>query len=231
MYRISLLLFLVLLIPSISHADGMVVDKVYHPYVLPNEQEFEWRVASHDNDGEYQLRQRLGYGHSLSETVSIEAYLIGERYEDSFQLSGYELEARWMLTEQGEYWADWGTLFEVEKSSLIEAWEASLGLIMEKEFDDFSLTLNAFTIYEWGEDVDNEFETEVRAQYRYRWKPEFQPSIELYFGENYRGLGPGFTGVKRFDAQKQLKWDTGIIFEVGDSEQNFTIRMAVEYEF
>jgi hypothetical protein len=34
-----------------SLADGPVVDKVHHPYVLANEREFEWRLTSGDKDG------------------------------------------------------------------------------------------------------------------------------------------------------------------------------------
>ena len=33
-----------------AYADGMVVDKVYHPYVLPNETEIEWRLISRQTD-------------------------------------------------------------------------------------------------------------------------------------------------------------------------------------
>ena len=62
------------------------------------------------------LSQRFGYGYAIREDVSIEVYLIGERDEQQdFGLQAYEIEARWMLTEQGQYWADWGLLFELEK--------------------------------------------------------------------------------------------------------------------
>jgi hypothetical protein len=159
-------------------ADGVVVDKVYHPYVLPNEHEFEWRLLSRqqrinqenedDDDDNYNYNynynegsngntiegsksaQSFAYGFSISEHVMLEAYIIGERADDDgdFSLSAYELEVRWMLTEQGEYWADWGVLFEIEKSHQKDDWEFTSGLLVEKEFRQTSLTINAFLIYE-----------------------------------------------------------------------------------
>jgi len=226
------LFLLVALCNSLLSADGMVVDKVYHPYVLPNEREFEWRIASHDLDVGHLLMHRLGYGVAISESVSIETYLIGERDgSGNFDLRSYEVEARWMMTEQGQYWADWGMLFELEKEKSADNWETTTALIMEKELGKSSLTLNLSAIYEWGEAIESEWESEFRAQYRYRWIPELQPAIEVYTGENYQGIGPAVVGNKRFDGQKQLKWEAGLIFEVGHNDKNHTFRLSLEYEF
>lgn len=213
-------------------ADGMVVDKVYHPYVIANEQEFEWRFMSSQTDTKNILAQRMGYGQSITENVALEFYVIGERNQQGdFKLQATEIEARWMLTEQGQYWADWGMVFEFEKQRNLNRYEATAGLVFEKEFNKNSLTLNFFAIREWGENIKNEWEGEFRAQYRYRYSPAIQPSIELYTGENFVGIGPGFMGVHRFNGQKQLKWEAGFITEISNSEKNHTLRFAIEYEF
>ena len=61
--------------------------------------------------------------------------MFGERdSQENFGLQAYEIEARWMLTEQGQYWADWGMLFELEKQHQIDNWEAKVGVLAEKEF-------------------------------------------------------------------------------------------------
>jgi hypothetical protein len=139
---------------SAVHADGVVVNKVYHPYVTANEQEVEWRLFSHKESNNNKLAQRFAYGQSLTDDVMLEFYLVGERdINDDFSLTSYELEARWMLTEQGEYWADWGLLFEIEKVQREKNWEVTSGLLVEKEFGRTSLTLNAFIIYEWGNTI------------------------------------------------------------------------------
>lgn len=178
---------------QVALADGVVVvvDKVYHPYVLPNEQEFEWRMLSHQNDAGNSLGQRIAYGKSITDNVMVEFYIVGERDSDGdFGLSAYEIESRWMMTDQGEYWADWGVLLEVEKVHRLNIWEVSTGLLFEKEFGRNSLALNAFLIYETGGDINSEFETEFRLQYRYRWLPQVQPAIEIYIGEDYPVLAP-----------------------------------------
>jgi hypothetical protein len=215
-----------------AKADGVVVDKVYHPYVLPLEREVEFRLLSHKNDDGNNLAQRIAYGHSLSETMTLEAYLVGDRDEDgNFKLDAYEFELRWMMTEQGQYWADWGMLYEFEKEHTKDSWEITTGLLFEKELGRTSVSLNAFLIYEWGGDVINEFETEFRAQYRYRWMPQVQPAIEFYAGEDYIGIGPALMGIQRFSGQKQLKWEVGFITGLNGDSKDHILRVAVEFEF
>lgn len=213
-------------------ADGMVVDKVYHPYVTANEREVEWRFMSSQTDESNLLTQRFGYGHAFWEDVAIEFYVLGARDEqNNFELSGYEIETRWMITQQGQYWADWGAIFEFEKQKAQDNYEASLGLIFEKEFGRTSLTMNLFAIHEWGDTIESEWESEFRLQYRYRYLPSIHPSIEMYAGEDFLGIGPGFMGVYRIEGQQQIKWDAGFITEVAHSGKNHTFRFAIEYEF
>tara|TARA_R110002167_G_scaffold54498_2_gene155302 strand:+ start:2095 stop:2814 length:720 start_codon:yes stop_codon:yes gene_type:complete len=223
---------LVIVISHVVVADGVVVDKVYHPYVLPNEREFEWRMLSHQNDAGNSLAQRLAYGQSLTEYIMVEVYVVGERDRSGdFGLSAYEVETRWMLTEQGEYWADWGMLLEVEKEHKRDIWEVTTGILFEKEFGRNSLALNAFLIYEMGSDIQSEFEREFRLQYRYRWLPQVQPAIEVYIGEDYTGIGPAFMGIQRFEGQKQLKWEAGFITGLNGDSKDHILRVAIEYEF
>ena len=47
LFAATVLIGFCLLIPKLAYADGIVVDKVYHPYVLPFERELEWRLLSH----------------------------------------------------------------------------------------------------------------------------------------------------------------------------------------
>lgn len=225
-------LLLMVIVTCNVFADGMVVDKVYHPYVTANEREFEWRFMSSQTDDSNLLTQRLGYGHAIWEDVAIEFYVLGARNEqNNFELSGYEVETRWMITQQGQYWADWGTVFEFEKQKAQDNYEASVGLIFEKEFGRTSLTMNLFAIHEWGDTIASEWESEFRLQYRYRYLPSIQPSIEIYSGEDFFGIGPGFMGVYRIEGQQQIKWDAGFITELAHSGKNHTFRFAIEYEF
>ena len=165
-------------------ADNFIVDRVYHPYVLPFEREVEWRLTSRQSDEGNILQQRYSFGHSLSERSILEAYIVGSRDEyDNFGVSGYELEFRAQLTEQGQYWADWGVLVELEKQHASNDWEAKAGILTEKEFGRFSLTTNVIVMYEWGETVENEIEGQFKMKYRYRWPMNFQtPTSVMSWG-------------------------------------------------
>lgn len=215
-----------------AFADGMVVDKVYHPYVIANEMEVEWRLMSSQTDTQNRLAQRFGFGYSVAENVAMEFYIIGERDEfGDFGATAFELETRWMLSEQGQYSLDWGAIFEIERNTLVNSFEAAAGLAIEKEFTKTSLTLNWFLIYEQGSSIESEFESEFRAKLRYRYMPEIQPAIELYAGEDYFGIGPAIMGVHRFVGQRQIKWEAGFITELSNSGKDHTLRFALEFEF
>jgi len=217
---------------SNGYADNFTVDKVYHPYVLPFEREFEWRLTSRQNDDGNVLMQRFSFGHALSEFMILETYLVGARDEnEDFGLESYEVELRWMMTEQGRYWADWATLFELEKQHNTDDWEVKAGILTEKEFGQFSLTTNVSLVYEWGQTVENEWESEFKAKFRYRWLPEIQPGVEVYVAEDFIGVGPAFMGIKRYDRQKQLKWELGFIAGLNGDSKDHTLRMSLEYEF
>ena len=232
MKRRLLPVLLLLLLSPLCRADNFTVDKVYHPYVLPFEREFEWRLTSRQNDDGNVLMQRFSYGHALSERIILEGYVVGSRDENGeFGMQAWELETRWMLTEQGRYWADWGALFELEKEHQTDNWEFKAGVLTEKEFGRTSLTTNLTLVYEWGQSVPSEFEGEFKLKYRYRWIPEIQPAIEFYAAEDFIGLGPAFMGIRGFDGQRQLKWELGFIAGLNGDTKDHTLRMSVEYEF
>jgi hypothetical protein len=218
-----------------ANADGIIIDKVYHPYVEPLEKEFEWRVSAQDNQPDksdnIQLH-RFSYGQSLNDYWFVEVYLIGEKSDaEGFEIEGYELEAKWQLTEQGEFWADYGLLFELEKESIEQAWEFSTGLLMEKEWGNWSNTANLIISQEWGNDIDDELETSLSLQTRYRYSRSFEPAIEFYAGEDTQAIGPVFLGQVKLDTTHQLKWEVGLLFGLDEKSPNNTLRIMIEYEF
>jgi hypothetical protein len=215
-----------------ANADSQLIDKVYHPYVLANERELEWRFSSRQSDTGNELAQRLGYGFSISETVAFEAYIIGNRGNNgNFALRSFEGEARWMITEQGQYWLDVGMLFELERDNNSNKWEYTSGIMLEKEFGKSSLTTNFFLFYDWGQDTESEIKSQVRAQYRYRWKEQLQPGIEFYTDDEFIGAGPAFIGLHRFSPFKRLKWEAAFILGFNGENQDNTFRFSIEYEY
>jgi len=218
-----------------AQADGFSVDKVYHPYVQPLEREIEYR-ALYLNDDNPALDgtqvHRLGFGRSFNDRLFGEVYLIGAKLPgESLDLEAYELELKWQLTEQGEYFADWGLLFELEAEREQNVQEFATTVLVEKEFGRWAGTLNLSAIYEWGSDISNEWESVLAAQMRYRYRPAFEPAIELYSGDSAKGIGPVALGDVRFDGGRKLHWEAGIIFSADSESPDQTVRFLLEYEF
>jgi len=216
-------------------ADGIVIDKIYHPYVQPLEQELEWRMIYQDEqpsaDDNLWLYQ-LAYGRSLNDRWFVEAYLVGEKSdEESFGIEAFELEAKWQLTEQGEFWADFGLLFELEKEANEDVWEFATALLVEKEWGKWSGAANFYVINEWGSDIRDELETRLNLQARYRYSQAFEPAIEFYSGQNTRGLGPAFMGQVKMGNRQRLRWEAGAIFGLDSTSPNRTLRFLLEFEF
>jgi hypothetical protein len=219
-----------------ASADGSVIDKVYHPYVEQLEWELEWRMTHEDENpvtGEKRRQlHRLGLGKAVSEFVFVEAYLIGEKSsETSFDLEAYEFEVLWQLSEQGEFALDYGLQFELEKERHVDIWEYTTALLLEKEWGRFSTTANLGLTYEWGDDIKDELESALALQARYRYSPRFEPALELYMGQDTRGLGPVVIGVERLGVARALRWELGVILGVDSETADYTLRAVLEYEF
>ncbi len=76
---------------------------------------------------------------------------------------------------------------------------------------------NLFLIREWGDDIDDEFETAVSLQARYRYSRAFEPALELYAGQDATGIGPVFLGSINIGTRKSLNWDGAWRQSSGDS--------------
>jgi hypothetical protein len=236
--RQGLILFVMLAatVPRMALADGSSIDKVYYPYVQPLEREVEYRALYfNDDDDERDGGQvhRLGLGRSLTDRLFSEFYLIGEKESRgrSFSLEAYEAELKWQLTEQGEYFADWGLLFELETERDDNAWEYATTVLVAKDFGRWTGTVNLGVIYEWGSDVSNEWETSLASQLRYRYRPQFETGVELYSGDTDKGIGPVVLGDVRFAAGRKLHWEAGIILGLDSDSADQTLRALLEYEF
>ncbi len=218
-------------------ADGSSIDKVYDPYVQPLEKEIEYRLL-HETDDNDQVDGRtyhkLAYGQAIAERLFVEAYVVASDGPDSdFDVSAYELELKWQLSDQGEYANDWGLMFELERESEYDepVWEAATTLIALHEWGRWVGTANLSLIYEWGEAIDNELETALSAQLRYRYKRHLEPALELFQSDMTTGLGPQLLGEYRFGVGRKLIWEFGPVFGLKDDTPDITWKVNLEYEF
>lgn len=218
-----------------AFADGAVIDKVYNPYVETLEREIEYRVivqndADNALDG-VQLHQ-LSYGAAWSDRWFSEFYLIGKRTNgNGLTVDAYELETKWQITEQGEYWADWGLLFELEAENNSDIWEYGTILLASKELGRWVATANIGLLYEWGSGIANEWETSLTFQGRYRLTRGFEPALEFYSGQDTLGMGPVAVGTWRVGGRKKIRWEFGVIFGLDSVTAAQTYRGMLEFEF
>lgn len=213
--------------------DGIVVDRVYDPYVQPLEKEIEWRsvFVSDDDTDDLQVHW-LGFGKSLSDRWAIELYAIGNKVGGhSLSVDAYEVEAKWQLTEQGEFAFDWGMNFEIERETSDDVWEASASLLVGRDLGRWTAYANVGLLYEWGSGVSDEFETVLRLQTRYRLRESLEPAVELHMGEGTAALGPMLTGLYRLAPGKKLRWDLGLFLGLDNETPDQFVKLNLEYEF
>ena len=214
-------------------ADGTIIDRLYDPYVQPLEKELEFRLlAQHDDDAPDVQRHLLGFGRSLSDRLAVEVYAIGSTGRgEGFAIDASEIELKWQLTEQGEYAVDWGLLFELEREFGENIWEASTSLLAGRDFGRWTATANLDLIYEWGGGIDNEFETTLHLQARYRYRESFEPGLEFHAGQDTLAIGPVISGLVRISAGKKFRWSAGLFCGLDTVSPESTFRLNLEYEF
>lgn len=224
-----------LLLAQHALADGLVIDKVYHPYVDALESELELRMLFQDpqpgRQTPAQLHQ-LSLGRALSDAVFAEVYIVGAKdRQGNLDAEAWEVEVKWQLSEQGEYWADYGLLFEYEQERERDVQEFTLGLLAEKELGNWSAAGNLLLIREWGSAIEAEFETALAVQLRQRRSQGFEPGVEFYAGQDTRGVGPVLQGSWRTGVRRSVHWEAGLIFGLDSRSPDQTWRVLFEYEF
>jgi hypothetical protein len=216
-----------------AFGDGIVVDRIYDPYVQPLETEIELRsVIQYDDDAPDLQKHFLGVGHSLSDRWFAELYAVwSEARDDVLALDQYELEFKWQLTEQGEYAIDWGMVFELERKVDTDVSEFSTIIVSARDFGRWTAVANLALVFESGSGVSDEFETRFHLQTRYRYREALEPAIELHIGQDTSVLGPAMTGVYRVAPGKKLDWEAGIFWALDDESPDRVVKINLEYEF
>jgi hypothetical protein len=227
-------LVLMCLLSASVVADGSMIDKVYDPDVQLLETELEYRLmlANGPKDTSDSWRHKLGLGRSLSDDFFVEGYLIGvEGADEAFEVTSFEVELKWQLTEPGEYRHDWGLLFELENAIDHANREAKSTLLALHEWPRWVGMVNVALIYEWGDAMDAEWETVFSSQMRYRYHRSFEPAVEWYIGQDTVGFGPVLTGAHRVAPGKNLHWEAGVICGLDSVTPDSTWKLNLEYEF
>ncbi|MFT6407845.1 MAG: hypothetical protein ACJAQ6_001261 [Arenicella sp.] len=230
-----LLLILLIVISAKANASGNSISKIYNPYVQQLEKEIEYEVVLQDDDRTRfadQQQHRLAYGRSISDRWLLEAGIIAsDLVGQNLELSGYELEAKYQISEQGEFSNDWGILFEVERESDNDLWEFATTLIVLHQWKKWVGTANLTLAYETGPSIVDEVESELAAQLKYRSSASFEPGIEFFKSQSTNAAGPSISGRIRLAGGRKLFWTTAALFSFDKSKPDSAIRLNIEYEF
>jgi len=221
--------------------------KVYSPYVEQGEWELELRghrdFDSDDAvDGAEKMKVEVGYGVTdywfTSIYAEIEKAPGGEReheataWENIFQLS-----------EQGEYWLDWGLYAEYEYAHEDDAADkVELKVLLEKPLTRIVHTANIIFETEVGGGAEDEIEFGYAWRTKWQYRPQLEPAIELYgeFGEltdfdksseQVHQGGPVILGEFKLTPTSVLAYELGYLFGLTSASPNGTIKWLLEYEF
>lgn len=218
---------------NVVYSDGSGVGQIYAPYVQPLEKEIEL-VGVYDERAKDSLIPashwtKVGYGTALWDHIYTEVAITRIIAEDE-TYTNVELEGIWQLTEQGEYDSDWGMLFEVETSLDRSANEVTVGLLNSRDWGRWTVLVNATAAIEWGDDVSDELETALAIQTRYRASQAIEPTIELFVAQDTLSMGPGVTGIMKFNGPEQLRWNAVVLAGLNHNT-DFSFKLEFEYEF
>ena len=217
---------------------------VYSPLVEEGELAIELR-GHYDIDGNDALDggQQYKLEFEWSPTARWRAELLAEfEQEPGGNLETTEIawENVFQLTEQGQYWADFGLLAEYAHSLEDDGHDAlELGLLAQKDVGRHEARVNLIFERELTGGADTEME--YAWQYRYRLGERFEPGIEMYgglgdwghmgsFDDHEQQLGPACFGKLR-TASGAWKYEAAVLFGLNDQAPDTTLRFLLEYEF
>jgi FTR1 family protein len=236
---------MVLALATATHSGETRADHVvYSPLVEEGEKAIEIR-GHYDFDGSKALDGGQAYKAEF-EWAPLSRWLteVLVKYErapgESLEATEIASENIFQLTEQGQYWADFGVLAEFVYS--LEAGGANaleIALLGQKDFGRNEVRVNF--VFEQPLESGSDLEMEYRWQYRYRLSERFEPGIEMYggagewgkvgsFDDHEQQLGPAAYGKFR-TADGAIKYELGLLFGLTDETPDTTLRFLLEYEF
>ncbi len=235
----------ILAIGLTGHAPPARADHVvYSPLVEQGEMAIELR-GHYDFDGRSSLdggqAYKLEFEYAPTSRWLTELLVEYEREPgESLEATEIASENIFQLTEQGQYWADFGLLAEYAYSLEDDGADAiELGLLGQKDFGRNEVRVNL--LFEQALESGADLELGYRWQYRYRLEERFEPGIEMYgglgdwgafgsFNDHEQQLGPAMYGKFR-TANGAFKYELGLLFGLTDATPDTTMRFMVEYEF
>ena len=216
-------------------AAAAAINKVFSPVVEWGEKEIELRgFFTRDSDPAKNALRVDKFDLALGVTqwwfTELEFVFVREPGQKE-DLEAIASENVFQLSEQGEYFADFGLFFEYERELGAKVHEILVGPIVQKQFGSWVATANIFFERKFGsEATEKEIETKTAVQLKYRLSESFEPGVEYYGEAEDRNLGPAAFGKVKL-GQTKLKWQAAWLFGLTDTAADNSIRWMLEYEF
>ncbi|MFO1394952.1 MAG: FTR1 family protein [Steroidobacteraceae bacterium] len=229
---------------TLQPGDARADHVVYSPLVEYGEKAIEIR-------GDYDFDPKPGLDGGQSYKLEYEwtpmsrwlsEILVEYEREPAESLTATEIASEniFQLTEQGQYWADFGVLAEFAYSLERNHPNAlEIALLGQKDWGRNEVRVNLVFEQELEDGAD--LEMEYRWQYRYRLDERYEPGIEMYggagewgdvgnFDEHQQQIGPGLYGKFR-TSDGAVKYELALLFGLTDPTPAETLRFMIEYEF
>jgi hypothetical protein len=212
---------------------------VYSPEVNRGQSEIE-TYGFQSRDGRASLNGADGWNISVAHAVTDwwkpELY-VAEFNRDpggTSQLSGYEFENTFQLTDQGEYWADLGFLasYAYNKQPGVQS-ALEFGPLIEKQSGDFRQRLNLIWEKQTGSGASGQYAFRSAYSISYKITAELMPGFEAYYrpNDNANQIGPTLSGEFRTGAKGELEYRVGVVYGINASAPGRTLLAQLEYEF
>ena len=201
------------------------------------------RNRTRDRDQSYTYA--IGAGVTRFWKIELEAET-GAAPDGRLGFNAATIENTFQLTEQGQYWIDWGFFLEYSHGTTRDSSDGvKFGPILQKEtpgFGQYGLihTLNLFFEKDVGRFGTTRTGFAPAWQSRVRLNPYFQPGFEVYgtiedlgragkFNDQQYSVGPMFAGAYSF-ASSKIKYEVGYMFGLTTNSPRGALRWRFEYE-
>lgn len=212
---------------------------VTSPYVSAHEVEIEYKGQydiDEDNDVDGTWEQKVAVGYGVTDNFYVES---GVEFEDEphsdAEAKALEVEAKYQLTEKGQYFVDAGVLAEYKYSlnSGVDVLEAKA--LLAKEIGNFENYANLIIEKEVGEGSSDRYEHGLALSSIYMYSPDFDFGLEYYasFGDSTEDYDDQKhrVGPVLYGEAGGIGYEVGALFGISEAAPDATLKLNLEYEF
>ena len=222
---------------SAARADDDFI--VYSPYVTAGQSELELR-GHQQYDGDPALDGERSYlfsaAHAFTSWWHPEIYVATYEREPGGpnRLQGYEFENIFQLTDQGQYWADFGFIasYVYNKQPGVPG-VVEFGPLIEKKSGRVDQRLNFIWEKQFGSGAEGQYHLRGTYAASYSFSQAFAPGFEAYDrpADDSRQLGPALTGEVDMESGNEFEYSLAWLLGLNRGAPDRVLALRLEFEF